>query len=243
MRVHNIGSHFFTYLQKMGDANTDLKLALTNHKFSDNLLSDIENKDMSETFKTITSPSGNTLLHIAAAGSVQDHENMTTTLATKYPFMINKQNSKSDTPLHVAARAGMLETLKILVDCAKKSEMTSSSQIDVKSLMEMKNWRGNTALHEALNALLDAKKDKNKGKNEGVNSLVSLAKSLVLEDPNASYLKNVEDKSPLCLAVESDNKDILEFILKALPENDNCDANLEGKSPVKVAIELKKLGN
>ncbi|KDO41921.1 hypothetical protein CISIN_1g039828mg [Citrus sinensis] len=197
---------------------------------------------MSETFKTITSPSGNTLLHIAAAGSIRNHENMAmaTTLARKYPFLITMQNSKGDTPLHVAARDGMLQTAKILVDCAKR--MTSSSQIDVKFLMEMKNVRGNTALHEALNALQDAKKDKNKPKEDGVTSLDSLARSLVSEDPNASYLMNVDCKSPLYLAVESKNEDILEYILEALPVNDDCDAKLEGKSPVKVAIELQKLG-
>ncbi|ESR55442.1 hypothetical protein CICLE_v10023458mg [Citrus x clementina] len=195
---------------------------------------------MSETFKTITSLSGNTLLHIAAAGFIHDRENMATTLARKYPFLITMQNSKGDTPLHVAARAGMLQTAKILVDCAKR--MTSSSQIDVKFLMEMKNVRGNTALHEALNALQDAKKDKNKPKEDGVTSLDSLARCLVSEDPNASYLMNVDCKSPLYLAVESKNEDILEYILEALPVNDDCATKLEGKSPVKVAIELQKLG-
>ncbi|XP_024043068.1 ankyrin repeat-containing protein NPR4 [Citrus clementina] len=217
-----------------------LRSALINYNVSPFLLSEIENQDMSETFKTITSLSGNTLLHIAAAGFIHDRENMATTLARKYPFLITMQNSKGDTPLHVAARAGMLQTAKILVDCAKR--MTSSSQIDVKFLMEMKNVRGNTALHEALNALQDAKKDKNKPKEDGVTSLDSLARCLVSEDPNASYLMNVDCKSPLYLAVESKNEDILEYILEALPVNDDCATKLEGKSPVKVAIELQKLG-
>ncbi|KAH9782972.1 ANK REP REGION domain-containing protein [Citrus sinensis] len=226
----------------MREASKALRSALINYNVSPFLFSEIENQDMSETFKTITSPSGNTLLHIAAAGSIRNHENMAmaTTLARKYPFLITMQNSKGDTPLHVAARDGMLQTAKILVDCAKR--MTSSSQIDVKFLMEMKNVRGNTALHEALNALQDAKKDKNKPKEDGVTSLDSLARSLVSEDPNASYLMNVDCKSPLYLAVESKNEDILEYILEALPVNDDCDAKLEGKSPVKVAIELQKLG-
>lgn len=246
MSVHNVGSHFLTYFQKMRDANeahrlASLRSALINYNVSPFLLSEIENQDMSETFKTITSPSKNTLLHIAAAGSIHDHENMATTLARKYPFLITMQNSKRDTPLHVAARAGMIQTAKILVDCAKRSGMTSSSQIDVKGLMEMKNVRGNTALHEALNALLDAKKDKNKRKEERVTLLVSLARSLVSEDPNASYLMNVDCKSPLYLAVESKNEDILEYILESLPVNDDWATKLEGKSPVKVAIELQKL--
>lgn len=240
MSVHNVGSHFLTYFQKMREASKALRSALINYNVSPFRLSEIENQDMSETFKTITSPSGNTLLHIAAAGSIHDHENMATTLARKYPFLITMQNSKGDTPLHVAARAGMLQTAKLLVDCAKR--MTSSSQIDVKFLMEMKNVRGNTALHEALNALQDAKKDKNKPKEDGVTSLDSVARSLVSEDPNASYLMNVDCKSPLYLAVESKNEDILEYILEVLPVNDDCATKLEGKSPVKVAIELQKLG-
>lgn len=228
MSVHNLGSHFLTYFQKMRDANEALRLA--------SLRSAPINCNLS------FGPSGSTLVHIAAAESAHDYENMTTTLATKYPFLITMQNSKGDTPLHVAARAGIVETVKILVDCAKRSGMTSSSQIDVKGLMEMKNVRGNTALHEALNALQDAKKENNKHKEKRVTSLVCLAGSLVSEDPNASYLKNAEDKSPLYLAVESENKDILEYILKALPVNDDCATKLEGKSNVKVAIEPQKLG-
>ncbi|KAK2651088.1 hypothetical protein Ddye_018577 [Dipteronia dyeriana] len=97
----------------------------------------------------------------------------------------------------------------------------------------MKNDDGNTALHEALFALHASTKN--------VNSLVDLACYLVLIDPNVSCHQNNAGKSPLCMAVESGSKDILEYILNALPRGDGLLQRLQGKSPVHVAIEHRKL--
>ncbi|KAL5797595.1 hypothetical protein ACOSQ2_002415 [Xanthoceras sorbifolium] len=90
--------------------------------------------------------------------------------------------------------------------------------------------RGNTALHKAMFAIQISKKN--------ADILVDVACYLVSEDSKVSYHQNKARKSPLCLAVESDNGDILEYI----HINDSSVDRMEGRSPVHVAIEQKKLG-
>ncbi|TXG66025.1 hypothetical protein EZV62_007300 [Acer yangbiense] len=174
------------------------------------------------------SPSGNSLLHVAASCG---HMNIVESMTDRFPHLILEKNSKGDTALHVAVRVGKLNTVKKLVECAKQIPSTSSTN---ESLLKMKNNGGNTALHEALLVLIESKK--------GVDTLVSVARFLVTEDPEVSYHQNNASKSPLCLAVESGNKDILDYILKALPQNISVEC-LEGKSPVHVAIQRKKLAS
>ena len=55
-------------------------------------------------FKQV-SPSGNTLLHIAAA-SVVNNRKMVRLIADHTPWLLSQKNSKGDTPLHILARAG-----------------------------------------------------------------------------------------------------------------------------------------
>ena len=70
-----------------------------------------------------------------------------------------------------------------------------------------------------------------------------MANQLVSADPEVSYFQNNIGKSPLYLAVESGNKDIIEYILEALPQTDCLIDKLEaGRSPVHIAITKKNLG-
>ncbi|KAK0589423.1 hypothetical protein LWI29_014129 [Acer saccharum] len=185
---------------------------------------DIEREDLSEIFNKV-SPSGNSLLHVASSSG---HEEMTQLIARNFPFLITKQNYEGNTALHLAVRAHKLNTVRILVILSKQNPNTSTD-----TLLTMKNDDGNTALHEAFFAIHASKKN--------VNTLVDLACYLVLIDPNVSCHQNNAGKSPLCMAVESGNKDILEYILNALPRGDALLQRLQGKSPVHVAIEHRKL--
>ncbi|KAK1567987.1 hypothetical protein Q3G72_019043 [Acer saccharum] len=185
---------------------------------------DIEREDLSEIFNKV-SPSGNSLLHVASSSG---HEEMTELIARNFPFLITKQNYEGNTALHLAVRAHKLNTVRILVILSKQNPNTSTD-----TLLTMKNDDGNTALHEAFFAIHASKKN--------VNTLVDLACYLVLIDPNVSCHQNNAGKSPLCMAVESGNKYILEYILNALPRGDALLQRLQGKSPVHVAIEHRKL--
>ncbi|KAK4841612.1 hypothetical protein QYF36_007464 [Acer negundo] len=164
---------------------------------------DINDPNMSHIFYQV-SPSGNSLLHAAASCG---HVEIVELMARSFPLLILKKNRKGDTAVHVAVKAGKLNTVIKLVECAKQIPSTSNRN---ESLLRMKNKGGNTALHEALLLLVETKKS--------VDTLVDVARYLVTEDPEVSYhLNNITRKSPLCLAVELNNNDILEYILKALP--------------------------
>ncbi|TXG55141.1 hypothetical protein EZV62_020397 [Acer yangbiense] len=189
---------------------------------------DINKQGMSEIFDKV-SPLGNSLLHVASS-SGQLH--ITQLIATNFPALITKKNSEGDTALHFAVRAEEFGTMKKLIDCAKQASSTST----IDSLLKIQNHKGNTALHEALLVLMESKKS------TSVDTLVSMVNQLVSADPEISYFQNNMGKFPLYLAVESGNKDILEYILEALPQTDCLIDKLEaGKSPVHIAIKKKNI--
>ncbi|KAK2651087.1 hypothetical protein Ddye_018576 [Dipteronia dyeriana] len=185
-----------------------------------------EPENLNGIFSKVT-PAGNSLLHVASSSG---HEEMTRLIARNFPFLITKQNNEGNTALHLAVRAHKLNTVKILVDLSKRNPNISTD-----TLLTLKNKaEENTALHEALFALHASKKN--------VNILVDMACYLVLNDPNVTCLANKAGKSPLCMAVESGNEEILQYILNALPyQGDGLLQRLQGKSPVHVAIEQGQL--
>ncbi|TXG55173.1 hypothetical protein EZV62_020429 [Acer yangbiense] len=188
---------------------------------------DIEREDLSEIFNKV-SPSGNSLLHVASSSG---HEQMTQLIARNFPYLVTKKNSEGNTALHLAVRAQKLNTVRALVELSKRIPNSSTS---TDTLLTTKNDDGNTALHEALFAIHSSKKN--------VITLVDVACYLVLMDPKVSCHQNNAGKSPLCMAVESGNKVILEYILDFLPKLGNDFAQIvEGKSPVHAAIEHEKL--
>ncbi|KAK1548748.1 hypothetical protein Q3G72_029837 [Acer saccharum] len=189
----------------------------------------IDDPTKSDIFHKV-SPSGNSLLHVAAS---RGHINIIELMKPRFPDLILMKNSKGDTALHVAVRAGDLKTVTKLIECAEEIPSSSSTNY-YESLLKMKNNGGNTALHEAVLVLVESKKS--------VDTLVSVAHSLVIKYPGVSYHQNNASKSPLCLAVESDNNDLLRYILETLSQEDGDSVECpEGKSPVHVAIQRKNL--
>ncbi|GAY53327.1 hypothetical protein CUMW_148430, partial [Citrus unshiu] len=200
----------------------------------DFLFSDIPKQDLHHIFEKVLTD-GSSLLHVAAKSG---HGEITAKIAQYYPFLINKTNNQGDTPLHCAARAGKLNTATALVDFAKHIPSTSQAPVD---LLRMENAMGNTALHEALFMLgrVNVWRTSIAGssltmahsyflsnptlaiddtiKTNIINSLVAIAYFLVSLDPKLSCCKNIEDKSPLSLAIEMGNTDVLEYILRSLP--------------------------
>ncbi|KDO52385.1 hypothetical protein CISIN_1g040887mg, partial [Citrus sinensis] len=222
----------------------------------DFLFSDIPKQDLHHIFEKVLTD-GSSLLHVAAKSG---HGEITAKIAQYYPFLINKTNNQGDTPLHCAARAGKLNTATALVDFAKHIPSTSQAPVD---LLRMENAMGNTALHEALFMLgrVNVWRTSIAGssltmahsyflsnptlaiddtiKTNIINSLVAIAYFLVSLDPKLSCCKNIEDKSPLSLAIEMGNTDVLEYILRSLPSGISWSS---GKSPLQVATKKRNLG-
>ncbi|CAK7349816.1 unnamed protein product [Dovyalis caffra] len=120
-------------------------------------------------------PSGNSLLHVAAS---HGSKYMTELLLHHFPSLITTKNFQDDTALHLAARAGQLQTASILINEAKNHVQASNFG----TFMEKKNDRGNTALHDAV-----------------INRHHDVAHFLVSEHFELSYMEKNEHKSPLYL--------------------------------------------
>ncbi|KAK9200793.1 hypothetical protein WN944_015992 [Citrus x changshan-huyou] len=231
--------------------NLDVLQLINQHKPELLLLEDRNGNILHHIFEKVL-PDGSSLLHVAAKSG---HGEITAKIAQYYPFLINKTNNQGDTPLHCAARAGKLNTATALVDFAKHIPSTSHAPVD---LLRMENAMGNTALHEALFMLGRVNVGRTSTadsflptarsyfssnptlaiddtiKTNIIDSLVAIAHFLVSLDPKLSCCKNIEDKSPLSLAIEMGNTDVLEYILRSLPSGINWSSD---KSPLQVVIK------
>ncbi|KAK9205796.1 hypothetical protein WN943_016066 [Citrus x changshan-huyou] len=235
--------------------NLDVLQLINQHKPELLLLEDRNGNILHHIFEKVL-PDGSSLLHVAAK---YGHGEITAKIAQYYLFLINKTNNQGDTPLHCATRAGKLNTATALVDFAKHIPSTSHAPVD---LLRMENAMGNTALHEALfmvgrvivrrtstadSCLSMARSYFSSNptlaiddtiKTNFIDSLVAIAHFLISLDPKLSCCKNIEDKSPLLLAIEMGNTDVLEYILRSLPSGISWSS---GKSPLQVFIKKRNL--
>ncbi|KAK9284516.1 hypothetical protein L1049_023690 [Liquidambar formosana] len=157
------------------------------------------------------SPLGNSVLHVAASSG---NEKNVRDIAYEFPSLVTKQNSKGDTALHIAARAGHALVVEALVGLQRDR------------LLRLMNNEGNTALHEAL-----------------INCPKSVAiDHLIQADSEVIYYPNKEEKSPLYLAAEAGYVDCLKKMLENEAVNGNIYERLRGKSPVHAALMGKKKG-
>ena len=183
----------------------------------------VSSAELSSIIYTQVSPSGNSLLHVSARHGSKD---VTELLLQHFPLLMTRKNFHKDTALHLAAGAGQLGTITVLINKAKGHGEAS----DFSSFLEMKNDRGNTALHDAV-----------------INLHHEVARFLVSESSKLSYTENNERKSPLYLAVEnsidkpSDEK-MLTILMDAIPDDVDLLDKLEGKSPLHAAVQGRKRG-
>ncbi|KAJ6761967.1 MOLTING PROTEIN MLT-4 [Salix koriyanagi] len=176
----------------------------------------LSSMELSSIIYTQGSPSGNSLLHVSASHGAKD---VTELLLQHFPSLMTGKNFHDDTALHLAAGAGQLETTKVLINKAKgHGEAT-----DFYNILEVKNDRGNTALHEAV-----------------INGHHTVANSLVSECSELCYTENKEHESPLYLAVENNDEKMLSILMLAIPHDDDLLEKLKGKSPVHAAVQGRK---
>ncbi|XP_011043450.1 PREDICTED: ankyrin-2-like isoform X2 [Populus euphratica] len=158
--------------------------------------------------------SGNSVLHVAAS---HGSEGVTQLLCHQFPILITRKNFLGDNALHLAARAGRFDTIQNLVKHVKIHHKT----LELASLLRMENNKGNTPLHDAV-----------------IKGCQEVACFLVYEDLDVSYHKNKEDKSPLYLAVESCDEEMIASFIEDMPEG-----NLADCKPDIMLPEDKKGGN
>ncbi|KAI9071049.1 hypothetical protein K1719_046987 [Acacia pycnantha] len=107
--------------------------------------------DLATIFFDHVTPTGDSLLHVAAEGG---SEQVLCLVAFHYPKLLDRRNLKGDTPLHVAARVGNVLAIKYILDMYKHF-MTSfdeeeAESVDKVEFIMLRNIYERTALHEAV---------------------------------------------------------------------------------------------
>ncbi|KAF8412913.1 hypothetical protein HHK36_000885 [Tetracentron sinense] len=179
----------------------------------------------------------NNIIHIAAR---LGHEAFVNKALDKCTLLLHQENSKGDTPLHVAAKAGHVSLVKFLTEYATKmttpgvlhgEATTLNSHRDIQEggavepppLWRMENREKNTALHEALR--YDRKE---------------VALFLLDLDPELASSVNGARESPLYLAAEARLHSVL---CKIVNQTSFSEAGPIGRNPLHAAVFTKRLAS
>ncbi|KAG5545351.1 hypothetical protein RHGRI_017726 [Rhododendron griersonianum] len=150
-------------------------------------------------------PQKNTVLHIATSCG---HHEIVKLLCNDLPFYVAENNSKGDTPLHIAARAGDLLLVNLLINCDLRE-----------GALELENKERNTALHEALG-----------------HRHQKVARILIDRNRSAWYSVNNEGKSVLYLAAEAGFVGLVKLLMENPAGICRVEGRIRNKSPVYAAI-------
>ncbi|XP_039166534.1 ankyrin repeat-containing protein At5g02620 isoform X2 [Eucalyptus grandis] len=146
-----------------------------------------------------TTPKDNSILHVAAQ---YKQENFIQRLlrCPSGPSLLWQVNCKGDTPLHVAAKVGSYEVVRVFIDLAKSLHwVVEEGRVEAcKELLRKSNLHKDTALHYAV-----------RGGHRWV------VKLLIEEDPQLCSITNVANESPLYLAANRGLSHTTELILDA----------------------------
>ncbi|XP_054789369.1 protein ACCELERATED CELL DEATH 6-like [Prosopis cineraria] len=161
-------------------------------------------------------PSGDSLLHVAAEyGRTRIAE-----LLVDNNFLLIVTNKRKDTALHVAARAKSIEAMKVILS---KFDDASSKN----NFIMLPNKVGNTALHEAI-----ISKDP-----EGFAFILSEQSESTL----SFYWDTHPADSPMYVAVQSGNAEILRRLLQIPFPSDRVIYKSRGNSPLHAAISERNI--
>ncbi|ESR33743.1 hypothetical protein CICLE_v10006527mg [Citrus x clementina] len=151
----------------------------------------------------LTAKTKNTILHINI--KFEERENVSTKfveeILEKCPSLLLQVNAKGDTPLHVAAKFGHSDIVRVLVERAKlpkhENEELESRVGATRQMIRMTNNEKNTALHEAV-----------------CHQNVDVVEILTKEDPDYPYSANNYGKTPLYMAAESRSSNMVLALLE-----------------------------
>ena len=161
----------------------------------------IKTQDPEHSALSDKTPELNSILHLAAASSDDDHQFVQAILEIQLlQKLVTEKNSKGDLPLHVAASAGNMQIVELLVQW-------SDEHLNCVPLGE-KNMEENTPLHLALIKKFQV------GRNSALRAKYNkVAKFLVEKCPEVSFYPNKESKYPLYLAAEGGDEELVKHMI------------------------------
>ncbi|KAF8032345.1 hypothetical protein BT93_D1307 [Corymbia citriodora subsp. variegata] len=148
-----------------------------------------------------TTPKKNNILHIAAQHK-QVHLIEHLLQCPLGLSLLWQDNYKGDTPLHVAAKAGSCEAIRVFINLTKSLDwVVEDGQVDAcKELLQKPNLHKDTTLHYAIRGGHD-----------------EMVKLLIEEDPQLCNITNSSDESPLYLAAHRRLSNTIKLILDVFP--------------------------
>ena len=146
-------------------------------------------------FQVQLSPKHNTILHIASEFG-QAYCVYLMLRFTLCSSLLQVPNLKGDTPLHLAAREGHKDVVKVLLEAARKLHTETGVGVDREMLLTMTNKGKNTALHEAVRF-----------------NHSNVVKLLIEEEPQFTYRANDSGTTPLYMAAERGFTGLVKLII------------------------------
>lgn len=140
--------------------------------------------------KLLLTPNKNTILHIYITAidnrKPESKTEFVTEVLKRCPELLQQPNKEHETPLHIAARYGHLDIVKILIERAKISFTDLESQdSQVKEMLGRKTLEEDTAMHEAVRY-----------------NHLKVVTRLIEADPDFRYAANTAGETILYMAVE-----------------------------------------
>ena len=134
----------------------------------------------------LLTPQKNTILHVYLENqrSGSNSTDFVGQILERCPPLLLQANKKGEIPLHLAARYGHSNVVRVLIDRAKaRSTDLERGATEAKNMLRMANEENDTALHVAAR-----------------NIQAQVVKILTKEDPEFSYSANVHGETPLYIA-------------------------------------------
>uniref|UniRef100_A0A6N2L0R3 Uncharacterized protein n=1 Tax=Salix viminalis TaxID=40686 RepID=A0A6N2L0R3_SALVM len=134
----------------------------------------------------LLTPDESTILHVYLRNQLREPEStdFVDKILERCPALLLQANKKRETLLHLAAKFGHSNVVKVLIGRAKAPHADPESGVTAaKMMLRMTNGEGETALHEAAR-----------------NARGHVVEILTKEDPDFSYSANLHGETPLYIA-------------------------------------------
>jgi len=179
----------------------------------------------------LSTPDENTILHVYLGNQSREPEftDFVDIILEMCPPLLLQANKKGEIPLHLAARYGHSNVVKVLIHRAKALPTDPESGVtEAKKMLRMTNEEQDTALHEAAR-----------------NRRSHVVEILTKEDPEFSYSANVHGETPLYIPAAAsrgveEREKVIDEILTNCSSVDYGGPN--GRTALHAAIRVGDLG-